>query len=395
MGRCTATLLAFSVLAVTWMTSTVSAQNDHEVPELYEGAWYRIAVDQESNYILGDGDGYAGGTWYYYPDANDLGTWRQWYYNGPYDPNRTGYLEYVVYIKAVDANQTTYAEIQFNWSTPEWSALDKRRPPLPYDVNQAGPEIEYMTGKSLICVDNQKIGTIEPIRTCVIHDYNPEWTSIDIRATNAYVYRGAFHYNLSKDDQMGACYDAVSDDCYTAYEEQSVAPYVWMGPGTSCADYLTVELFPAPVYRFWSAEQGTHFYTADEREKDFFLTEYPDLWEFEGIAYGGHLDNTDPDVAPVHRFWSERLGVYFYTISGKEAEKLQSQYSDVWAYEGIAFYAYPESRAPVGSMPVYRFWSDSLASHFYTISENEKNKLMSEYSEVWTYEGVAWFAYLP
>ena len=95
------------------MTSTVSAQNDHEVPELYEGAWYRIALDQESDYILGDGDGYAGGTWYYYPDANEseLGTWRQWYYNGPYDPNRKGYLEYVVYIKSVD---TTRNDIRRN-----------------------------------------------------------------------------------------------------------------------------------------------------------------------------------------------------------------------------------------------------------------------------------------
>jgi len=40
--------------------------------------------------------------------------------------------------------------------------------------------------------------------------------------------------------------------------------------------------------------------------------------------------------------------------------------------------------------PVYRFWSDSLASHFFTISENEKNKLMNEYAEVWSYEGIAW-----
>ena len=133
----------------------------------------------------------------------------------------------------------------------------------------------------------------------------------------------------------------------------------------------------------------------DEREKDFFLSEYPDLWEFEGIGYGGHIDNFDPDVASVHRFWSETLGVYFYTINQKEAEKLQSEYSDVWAYEGIVFYAYPEKRAPVGTMPVYRFWSESLASHFYTISEDEKDKLMSEYAEVWSYEGIAWFAYLP
>ncbi len=395
MGRRTATLCVVSFLAVMWMTSIVSAQNDHEVPELFEDVWYRIALDEEGHYILGDGDGYAGGTWYYYAEPNDLGFWRQWYYNGPCDPNCKGYLDYAVYIKAVDRTKPTYAEIRFNWSTPQWSALGKRRPPLPSDVAQAEPGIEYMTGKALHCVDNLIIGTVEPIKTHIIGDYNPEWTSIDIRATNAYIYRGAFHYCLLKDSAMGACYDLDSNDCYTAYETQCMPPYIWMGSGTSCSDYFAPELFPVPVYRFWSSHRGVHFYTADEREKDFFLSQYPELWDFEGIVYGGYIDNFDPDTAAVHRFWSETLGVYFYTINEEEANKLKSDYSDVWAYEGIVFYAYPEKRAPVGTMPVYRFWSGLLGCHFYTISENERDKLINEYAQTWSYEGIAWYAYLP
>jgi len=41
---------------------------------------------------------------------------------------------------------------------------------------------------------------------------------------------------------------------------------------------------------------------------------------------------------------------------------------------------------------VYRFWSDALSGHFYTIDEAERDKLINQYSHVWTYEGIAWYA---
>lgn len=391
----TAVSFVWSLVIATLTISPVSAQNDNEVPELFDGVWYRIALDGQGNFIHGDGHGYAGGTWYYYPQPDGSGIWRQWFYNGTCDPNRKGYLDYAVYIKAVDRAEATYAQVRFNWATPEWSALGKRRPPLPCDVPTAELEDAYMDDKLLHCVDNLVIGTVEPIKTHTIRDYNPEWTSIDIRGINAYVYRGAYHYCLLKDPNMGACYDLKSGDCYTAYEDQCVPPYMWLGAGTSCSDYLAPDLFPIPVYRFWAPRRKTHFYTADEREKDMLLSTYSNVWAFEGIAYSGHVDDTDPDCLPVHRFWSETLGVHFYTISESEAARLEADYSDVWAREGIAFYAYPEGRAPAEAKPVYRFWSDVLGCHFYTAKESERDKLIKDYPLVWTYEGIAWFAYLP
>jgi hypothetical protein len=50
----------------------------------FPGVWYRIAVDHNGNYLHGDGDGWG---WYYYPASN---TYRMWFYNGPYDPDRRG-----------------------------------------------------------------------------------------------------------------------------------------------------------------------------------------------------------------------------------------------------------------------------------------------------------------
>lgn len=380
---------------MTVVPSTALAQNDIEDPNHFEGVWYRIALDEEGAYALGDGDGYAAGTWYHYPQVDERGWWRQWFYNGPYDENRKGYLDYAVYIKAVNPNLQTWAEVRFNWSTPDWSRLGKRRPPLPSDVMTADLENKYMQGKTLQCIQNWFIGTVEPIKQHTIPDYNPEWISVDVRGHNAYVYRGAQHFSLPKDPAMGACYDIRTGDCYTGYEDQCQAPYLWQGVGSSCSDCVVPEPFVAPIYRFWSGTRGKHLFTCSEREKETIIAEAGDVFEYEGVAYFVLMDDADPNCRPVHRFWSDSLGVYFYTIVEAEKEYLESNYSHVWTYEEPAFYAYPEGKQPADAFPVYRFWSDVLGYHFYTITEVEKDWLIANHGYTWAYEGVAWYAYQP
>jgi len=152
------------------------------------------------------------------------------------------------------------------------------------------------------------------------------------------------------------------------------------------------EALLAPLHRFWSPITGKHFLTLDEGEKRKLLTVYPDQWQYEGIAYQAYLAEADWGQAPVHRFWSDALGAHFYTISDAERLKLIDNYSHVWTYEGIAFHAYQPGQQPLGGLPVHRFWSDKHGSHFYTTSEAEKNKLITDYAYAWTYEGVAWYA---
>ncbi|NLH43494.1 MAG: hypothetical protein GX448_16760 [Planctomycetes bacterium] len=43
--------------------------------------------------------------------------------------------------------------------------------------------------------------------------------------------------------------------------------------------------------------------------------------------------------------------------------------------------------------PVFRFWSPVLSSHFYTMSESERDSLIQNRPDAWTYEGVAFYAY--
>ena len=117
------------------------------------------------------------------------------------------------------------------------------------------------------------------------------------------------------------------------------------------------------------------------------------MWTYEGIVYYAFATEGEPDTLPVYRFWSDSLSAHFYTISESEKDKLIDLYSHVWTYEGPAFYAYPDGLQPQDTLPVYRFWSDGLETHFYTMDETEKNKLIDNYSHVWTFEGIAWHAY--
>ncbi len=102
---------------------------------------------------------------------------------------------------------------------------------------------------------------------------------------------------------------------------------------------------------------------------------------------------SDLNLAPVYRFWSSSVQTHFYTISEAEKEKLISLFSDIWYYEGVAFYAYPPSIQPSSALPVYRFRSAKDSHHFYTISESEKTKLITTLPNYWIYEGIVWYAY--
>lgn len=153
-----------------------------------------------------------------------------------------------------------------------------------------------------------------------------------------------------------------------------------------------VEASLRPIYRFWSPVTEGHFYTMSQREKESLLVEYPDIWVYEGAAYHAYPDNSDSATRPVHRFWSGKLSKHFYTISESEKQKLMDEYEAVWTYEGVAFYAYPEGRPPEWTRPVHRFWSATKSAHFYTIDEFEFDHVLNTYGDIWMYEGIAWYA---
>ncbi len=154
---------------------------------------------------------------------------------------------------------------------------------------------------------------------------------------------------------------------------------------------------PAPamsdVYRFRSPVTGRYFYTIDASEKDQLIKEYPEFWTYEGPAFKAAAKPDLPDLAPVYRFWSPTQLSHFYTINEEEKDMIIRQWPDVWSFETVAFYAYPEGKQPKETKPVYRFWNMHDGSHFYTMDESEKDKLIKEFADVYVFESIAFYTY--
>jgi hypothetical protein len=146
-----------------------------------------------------------------------------------------------------------------------------------------------------------------------------------------------------------------------------------------------------PLYRFASPSPDKSFYTDSEAEKAWVIVRYADFWKLEGTVYDVFARASDPNLKPVYRFWSEEFLCHFYTISEDEKQRVIQTWPDVWEYDGPVFYAYPEGHQPKGTIPVYRFWSNTAGGHYYTTDEADKNKRAAD--SAWSYEGIAWYAY--
>ncbi len=118
-----------------------------------------------------------------------------------------------------------------------------------------------------------------------------------------------------------------------------------------------------------------------------------DQSEIEWIALTGNTLQPRALAMPVYRFWSNTTAHHFYTIREREKDKLITNFPVAWTYEGIAFYAFPNGDQ-TGTVPMYRFWSPKDNLHLFTIDKAERDRILATYpAETWTYEGVAFYIY--
>ena len=143
----------------------------------------------------------------------------------------------------------------------------------------------------------------------------------------------------------------------------------------------------APVYRFYRVSNGTHFYTAGEAEANNIVATMSSVYRYEGVAYTLEVDNPQMN-APLYRFFNKTNGSHFYTAGEAEKNNVIANLSNVFTYEGVA---YNVSANSVGNTPVYRFFNKSNGSHFYTVSEAEANEVIAKYAATYTFEGPAFY----
>lgn len=148
------------------------------------------------------------------------------------------------------------------------------------------------------------------------------------------------------------------------------------------------------VYRFWSSKNKHHFYTSNYEEAVAVLRNYPtETWGYETTSF--NVKNTVGDECvdgtnAVYRFWSDKLKAHFYTIDVAEKNRIIEKWPVTWKYEAIAFCS-SRSISPEMNKPVYRFWSSRYMGHFYTTDATERDRIIQRWPDTWSYEGIAFY----
>ena len=219
------------------------------------------------------------------------------------------------------------------------------------------------------------------------------------------VYR---YYNSTNGDHF---YTIDNVSTYTGYATEGVAFYAY-DPQVAQPNGT------ASMYRFYNSSTGDHFYTTSENEKDSLIDNPQWDYAYEGIAFfvnsaqaneaipvyrfynsttGDHFytvsenEKNSITLSPVYRFYNPKTGDHFYTASENEKSVVANTSKSGYLIEGIAFYAFTTQSS--GASPVYRLYNSETGDHFYTTSADEKNLLTNNSSSVYTYEGIAFYAF--
>lgn len=143
---------------------------------------------------------------------------------------------------------------------------------------------------------------------------------------------------------------------------------------------------PNAIYRFYNAGNGTHFYTPSAEEAEMVIARWPSVFSYEGISY---FAPPAKNTQALYRFYNRRSKSHFYTASPDEANGVIARYGAVYEYEGQTFKV---SLGPVaGSTPIYRFYHRGNGSHFYTASTEERDTVIARWSNIYTFEGPAFW----
>lgn len=144
-----------------------------------------------------------------------------------------------------------------------------------------------------------------------------------------------------------------------------------------------------PVYRFWSFDTNHHFFTVSENEKKS-LTE-SGRWRYEGVAFYAYFPTNCDGRTPMHRFWNNHNKEHFYTASENEKNNIVNNLPpETWIYEGVTF-CVPSEKSST-TLPAFRFWNKATGEHFFTVSPSERDELMVNAGDAWTYEGAVFSA---
>jgi len=147
------------------------------------------------------------------------------------------------------------------------------------------------------------------------------------------------------------------------------------------------------VFRLYSPLVKRHLYSADAYEVSYLSNNMAGIWNSEGASFKVKSVANCQTGQSVYRFYSQAIQTHLYTIDENEKNYISSNFPpSIWSYEGVSYCA-DTVQAP-GTLPLYRFYSQTLKTHLYTLDENEKSYIMNNFpKEIWGYEGIAYYVF--
>lgn len=177
-----------------------------------------------------------------------------------------------------------------------------------------------------------------------------------------------------------ACGNTATYDFYGRFDvAYNAALKQWLGTVNTSSR--------SPVYRFYNATTGAHFFTPSVAERDAVIQSLP-AFAYEGVAFYAYASVT-AGQSPVYRFYNTASGAHFYTISSAERDYVQATLP-TYNYEGPAWWA--QTLAGNNATGIYRFYKPKANTHFYTINQAERDFIIANNKD-YTYEGLVYYAW--
>ncbi len=213
-------------------------------------------------------------------------------------------------LASVDRSATAEPEFT-NVSARDFSVLPTS--PAIGRADGVGPGVDYRG--ALRQAASRTLGAYEYGSTTIVEPVFRFWSYVD-----------SSHFFTGSDVEKASILKTY-DPMQWTYESVAFDAFASPVPGT------------VPIYRFWSDAFKGHFYTASEAEKLATENNFPDdVWRFEGIAYHAYPIHSAIASDTVYRFWSADNRHHFYTASEAERDHVIAFYKDsVWAYEGAQY----------------------------------------------------------
>jgi uncharacterized protein YkwD len=149
------------------------------------------------------------------------------------------------------------------------------------------------------------------------------------------------------------------------------------------------------VYRFFRTDNSTHFFTASATERDNVIANLPMFYNFESTTFFVKTPTSGScpvGSTPLYRFFRADNSSHFYTPSEAEKNNVIANLSVYYKYEGPTM-CVASANSSEFSTPVFRFFRKSSSSHFYTPSATERDNVNQNLSQFYTDEGTSFYVF--